>query len=176
MFHQFIKRDKSDQIVLNIDTLAALAAALVRRAYIDCLDQLMCGVRRQLIKIGIFLNSLNEQLKILVLLFLYFDLSPETLGLGFQSLLLFLVTAAHTLKPLIAQLSGHIVLIGSHKQTVELLDTFLRFLKLLALGLEDRRALCLELLFDDRPEVCFIAQDKLNYSLRIVPDQGSLNR
>ena len=58
MFHQCIKRDKSDQIVLNIDTLAALAAALVRCAYIDCLDQLMCGVRRQLIKIGIFLNSL----------------------------------------------------------------------------------------------------------------------
>ena len=43
LFHQFIKRDKSDQIVLNIDTLAALAAALVRRSYIDCLDQLMCG-------------------------------------------------------------------------------------------------------------------------------------
>ena len=32
LLHPFIKRDKTDQIVLNTDTLAALAAALVRRS------------------------------------------------------------------------------------------------------------------------------------------------
>lgn len=70
LFHQFIKRDKSDQVILNIDTLAALAATLVRRSYVDCFDQLMCGVGCQFIKFGIFLNTLNEQFKILALLFL----------------------------------------------------------------------------------------------------------
>ena len=44
----------------------------------------MCGVGCQFIKFGIFLNTLNEQFKILVLLFLYFDLLPEILGLRFQ--------------------------------------------------------------------------------------------
>ncbi len=44
----------------------------------------MCGVGFQFIKFGIFLNTFNEQFKILVLLFLYFDLLPEILGLRFQ--------------------------------------------------------------------------------------------
>ena len=49
LLHQFIKRDKANQIILNVDALATLAAALVRRSYIDCLDEAMYNIGRQLV-------------------------------------------------------------------------------------------------------------------------------
>ena len=62
-----------------MNALAALAAALVRRSHVDCFDELMRHIGRQLFQSRILLNTLNEQISILVLLFLYFDLLPENL-------------------------------------------------------------------------------------------------
>lgn len=61
LLHQFIKRDKTDQIILNVDALAALAAAFVRRTHIDRLDELMRRIGRQLLQSCVLLNPFNEK-------------------------------------------------------------------------------------------------------------------
>ena len=50
LFHQFIQRDEPDQIIADVDALAAFSAAFIRSPDIDCLDQLMGRVRRQSIR------------------------------------------------------------------------------------------------------------------------------
>ena len=44
--HQFIQRDKPDQIIADMDDLTALSAAFVRSPDINHLDQFMGRVRR----------------------------------------------------------------------------------------------------------------------------------
>ena len=60
LFHQFIQRDEPDQIIADVDALAAFSAAFIRSPDIDCLDQLMGRVRRQFGHIRVLPNLLNE--------------------------------------------------------------------------------------------------------------------
>ena len=76
LFHQFTQWDESDQIVADMDALAAFSAAFVRSSDIDRLNQLMGRIRRQFGHIRLLSDLLNEKFKILVLLFLCFDFLP----------------------------------------------------------------------------------------------------
>ena len=116
LFHQFIQRDKAHEILADADALATLSAAFVRRTDVDRLDQIMGCIGGQFVQIRILMDLLDKQFQILILLFLYFDLLPQSLSIRFQSLLLFLVVAAHEGKTFIAQLSGHIILVDPHKE------------------------------------------------------------
>ena len=44
--HQFTQRDEPDQIIADMDALAAFSAAFIRCPDIDCLNQLMSRIRR----------------------------------------------------------------------------------------------------------------------------------
>ena len=59
LFHQFTQRDKPDQIITDMDALAALSAAFIRSPDIDGLDQLMGCVRRQFGHIRVLPDLLN---------------------------------------------------------------------------------------------------------------------
>ena len=71
--HQFTQRDKLNQIIADVDTLAAFSAAFIRSPDIDRLYQLMSRIRRQFRQFRVLSDLLNELFKILVLLFLCFD-------------------------------------------------------------------------------------------------------
>ena len=58
LLHQFIQRDKAHKIVADADTLATLSAALVRRADVDRLDQIMGGIGGQFVQIRILMKAL----------------------------------------------------------------------------------------------------------------------
>ena len=76
LFHQSIQRDKTHVVILDMDFLMSLAAALVRRSNVDCLDQIMHGVCRQFLQIRLFLHFLDKQFQVLILLFLCFNVLP----------------------------------------------------------------------------------------------------
>ena len=76
LFHQFTQRDEPNQIVADVDALAAFPAAFIRSPDIDRLDQLMGRVRRQFGHIRVLPDLLNEKFKILALLFLCLDFLP----------------------------------------------------------------------------------------------------
>lgn len=50
LFHQFVQRDKTHKIIGNADVLPPLAAALVRRFDINCLDKLVQSIGRKLLQ------------------------------------------------------------------------------------------------------------------------------
>ena len=60
LFHQLIQRDKAHIGVSDMDLLPTLAADLVRRSNLECLDQLMHDVGRQPFHIYILLYFLNK--------------------------------------------------------------------------------------------------------------------
>ena len=66
LFHQFIQRDKAHEIIADADALTSLAAALVRRTDVDRLDQIMGGIRSQLVQIRILMHLLDKQFQILI--------------------------------------------------------------------------------------------------------------
>ena len=110
LFHQLIQRDKAYKIILDMDALTALTAALVRRSDVDRLDQIMHGVWRQLFQIRMFLYFLDKQFQVLILLFLCFNILPQFFHIRFQRLLLILVISAHHGKTLVAHLTGYMIL------------------------------------------------------------------
>ena len=76
LFHQFTQWDEPDQIIADMDALAAFPGAFIRSPDVDRLDQLMGCVRRQFGHIRVLPDLLNEKFKILVLLFLCLDFLP----------------------------------------------------------------------------------------------------
>ena len=76
LFHQFIQRDKTHEIIADTDALTPLSTALIRCPNVDRLDQIMGCIRGQFVQIRILMNLLDKQFQILILLFLYFDLLP----------------------------------------------------------------------------------------------------
>ena len=68
LFHQFIQRDKTHEIITDTDALAPLSAALVRSPNVDRLDQIMGGIRGQFVQIRILTHLLDKQFQILILL------------------------------------------------------------------------------------------------------------
>ena len=76
LFHQFTQRDKPNQVIADMDALAAFSVAFVRSPDIDRLDQLMGRIWRQFGQLCILPGLLNEKFEILVLLFLCFDFLP----------------------------------------------------------------------------------------------------
>ena len=76
LFHQFIQRDKTHEIIADTDALTPLSTALIRCPNVDRLDQIMGCISDQFVQIRILMNLLDKQFQILILLFLYFDLLP----------------------------------------------------------------------------------------------------
>ena len=77
LFHQFTQGDEPYQIIAGMDALAAFSAAFIQSSDIDRLEQLMGRIRRQFGQICVLSDLLNEQFKILALLFLRFDFLPQ---------------------------------------------------------------------------------------------------
>ena len=46
LFHRFTQRDEPDQIIAEMEALAAFPAAFIRSPDMDCLDQLMSRMRK----------------------------------------------------------------------------------------------------------------------------------
>ncbi len=65
LFHQFTQRNEPDQIIADMDALAAFSAAFIRCPDIDRLDQLMGRIRRQFGHIRILPDLLNEKFKMI---------------------------------------------------------------------------------------------------------------
>ncbi len=76
LFHQFIQWNEPNQIIADMDALAAFSVAFIRCPDIDRLDQLMSRIRRQLCHIRVLPDLLNEKFKVLVLSFLCLDFLP----------------------------------------------------------------------------------------------------
>ena len=128
LFHQFIQRNKTHQIVADLNRLPSFTAALVRRTDVDRPNQFMCGIRSRLFHFCVLFDLLDEKLKILHLLFLQLDLLTQDLHFLFQRLLLVLVIPAHGCKSLVTELSGDVVLIKADEQTIQLFEALVSFL------------------------------------------------
>ena len=93
--HQFTQWNEPDQIIADMDALAAFSAAFIRSPDIDCLYQLMGRIGRQFRQLCVLSDLLNELFKILVLLFLCFDFLPQDFHISFQITLLVFIGLTH---------------------------------------------------------------------------------
>ena len=80
LFHQFTQRDKTDQVIADMDALPAFSVAFIRGPDIDCLDQLMGCIGRQFGQLCVLPGLLNELFKILVLFQVRNQTSPEAMA------------------------------------------------------------------------------------------------
>jgi len=62
--HQFTQGNKPDQIIADMDALAAFSATFVRSPDIDCLYQLMGRVRRQFRQFCVLSDLLSQLLRL----------------------------------------------------------------------------------------------------------------
>ena len=67
LFHQFIQRVKAHETITDADALTTLSAALVRRADIDRLDQIMGCISGQFVHIRFLMDLLDKQFQILIM-------------------------------------------------------------------------------------------------------------
>ena len=134
--YQFIQRDESDPVILDVDVLSALAAGFVRCVHIDCLYKLSEGVRVKFLNVHIFVCGLNELLNIFVLSFLYLNFISQGNDLSFKLLLFGFIALTHHVKAFVTQLAFGIILVGFNEKSFQFSDTLFVALQLFSADLD----------------------------------------